>query len=233
MDTAYIYTLSDPRTGYVHYVGKAFNPSERLDQHWKSNKSTPSSKWVRSLKVIGIKPEMGILEKIDFDKDEAWEEAERFWIECLRQYGCPLKNLDTGGNSGRRHCEATKAKIAAKATGRKQSPELLARLSEIRRGRKLSEEHKKKLSLAGKGRPNPAATKFCKARKGVPLSENLKAKLKEAWKIRKLTPVSEETKAKLRASAYKQHTPEATAKWRASYQATIEARRAALAEGNP
>jgi len=70
--THYIYTLSDPRTKQVHYVGQTNNPKERLSAHKTNGKRSLSGKlklsplnlWLGELASEGLSPKMDIYKKI-------------------------------------------------------------------------------------------------------------------------------------------------------------------------
>ncbi len=136
---AIIYALIDPLTQEIRYVGKTTNPYRRQWDH-RSNcdRNTHKGKWIRKLyETHGVWPEFFVLEEVDCPTGEEWKAEERFWIAYLRCIGCPLTNIDNGGNG------------VGTAT-----PEMRRRNSERQKGKKLSEEHKRKLSIAGKGKVN-------------------------------------------------------------------------------
>lgn len=90
----YIYTLSDPRTGEVRYVGKTSQPSIRLNNHLYSDRgSNHKWTWIKSLKAENLKPLMEVIETVPEEKSF---EAEKIWIESFRFYGCRLMNSDFG-----------------------------------------------------------------------------------------------------------------------------------------
>lgn len=194
----FIYTLADPRTGIVRYVGKAVNVKKRFQAHLECRKTTKCSSWVKSLQYIGLKPIIEVLEEVDSPNEE-WQESERFWIETLRFIGCPLTNLDSGGNGRKRLSAETRLKISASHRGIKPNESTRLLMSRNRTGRKLSLAHRQKISKAGMGRQNTLRHRLLLSKrcKGVPLSEAHKAKLKEAWKSRKIIGVSDETRRKL------------------------------------
>jgi len=52
MNTKFIYTLSDPNTGLVRYIGKTNNIRKRLSSHLSNNhlsSSTKKNNWIISL----------------------------------------------------------------------------------------------------------------------------------------------------------------------------------------
>ncbi len=97
MKKAYIYTLSDPITGEVKYIGKTINePKIRLYGHLSESKksSTHKSNWVKSLLSKGLKPIIGILDEVNNDDWEFWED---YWIEQFKTWGIELTNCIDGG----------------------------------------------------------------------------------------------------------------------------------------
>lgn len=132
MDTAYIYTLSDPRTNEVRYVGKTFGLKQRYSDHvCTTSKINKKTSWVLSLKKSGHLPIMEVIEKLENVESNAWESAEKFWIETLKFYGCRLVNGTSGGDSGKR-----------------MSAESIQKRVDATRGRKHTEEHKEKIRIA-------------------------------------------------------------------------------------
>lgn len=70
--THYIYTLADPRTKIVHYVGQTNSPKERLSAHKTNGKRVLSGKltltginlWPGNLAAEGLVPKMDIFKKV-------------------------------------------------------------------------------------------------------------------------------------------------------------------------
>lgn len=133
----YIYTLSDPLTKEVRYVGKSVNPKKRLDNHLHIKKKAHCSCWIQSLKNKDLKPIFSIIEITD---KENWIDREQYWIAYYKQQGANLTNHSIGGEG---------------QTGTKQSQESNLKRSISLKGRKLgsySEERKKAISNGLKGR---------------------------------------------------------------------------------
>lgn len=206
--TVTIYTLRDPNTGALRYVGKTVKPVYlRLNEHLAEARRRSHrylSRWLNSL--YPSRPFIGILENCDNRK---WEARERYWIRKLRSEGCCLVNTTDGGEgfAGYRFTAAHKAKISKALigrlgtnTGRHHSVETKQK---IRRaligkpgsflGQKHSAEARRKISLALRGRTvsrqtrlrNRKATLFQFKTIGHPwqgkhLSEEHKAKLRKA-----------------------------------------------------
>ncbi len=93
-----VYVLSDPRDGAMRYVGKTSQPlKERLRQHIKNchRYTNHCARWVGSLKKLGIKPVIEVVEECL--NAESLDVAERFYINYFRSLGFKLTNLAAGG----------------------------------------------------------------------------------------------------------------------------------------
>lgn len=90
-----IYTLSDPSTLEIRYVGVTTRSlNERLSQHKYDAKHKPTRhvlKWINSL------PKDPVIELLDLAEYETWELYEQYWISQLRQWGIKLTNHSLGG----------------------------------------------------------------------------------------------------------------------------------------
>ena len=152
-----IYALIDPRTDKVRYIGKTqYSPEFRLQQHIvrasNSKFKTHKDNWLRQLLDLGLMPHVEVLDILDDSVD--WESAEQWYIEEGHLQDWPLTNSTSGGAgwSGH-HSEETKrkmsithqgkplsaehrARIAVANKGRKNSPETLCIMSEVKRGEK-------------------------------------------------------------------------------------------------
>lgn len=94
----YIYTLSDPITNRVCYVGKTqVNVKVRFSQHkYNSKKSGRLNKlnsWIKSLLVKKMTP---IIDIIDTVYENDWQESEKYYIKLYSQLYV-LKNETEGG----------------------------------------------------------------------------------------------------------------------------------------
>ncbi len=91
-----IYSLSDPETGKIRYVGKTLNSLEkRLRDHIYFSKRNDfySSRWVRSLLRKNLRPVINLIEICD---ENNWEDRERHWIREMGKT-CNLTNTLEGG----------------------------------------------------------------------------------------------------------------------------------------
>lgn len=88
--TNYIYTLSDPRTNSVRYVGRTKEPKTRYTAHITQHNDTARSAWIAELKADGLQPIMQIIDSSD-DKVTA-REREQYWMNKFTDDGCELLN---------------------------------------------------------------------------------------------------------------------------------------------
>jgi group I intron endonuclease len=176
-----IYTLSDPITGEVRYVGKTKSPlSRRLSCHISAkSRSSHCACWISSLVNCGRIPKIELLEEAD---ESSWEEKERFWISYLKFLGTRLTNLDSGGILGKRLHGRTRHEMSQKRKGRTLSLETRNKISLAHKKiekpwikRSCAESTRKKISLALIGRKRPDLL-------GRPVSESTRKKLSEATK---------------------------------------------------
>ena len=157
-----IYTLSNPYTKEVRYVGMTSKTlNERLIKHVSDKKGTRKCMWIKSLKNKGLVPEIDLIELASKDN---WIEKEVFWIGYLKFLGCRLTNMTEGGENVEmtqeiRNKISAKSKlfkatdeqkitysIAAKLRGLrlkgvKQSPELIMKRAKALTGVKKSKSH--------------------------------------------------------------------------------------------
>lgn len=99
----YIYTLTDPITNQIRYIGKTVNLKRRYTSHSsiKENikENTHRSKWVLSLLNKGLKPIMHVIDQTNHD----WQKLEKFYIQKYKNEGFDLCNLTLGGDGGTGH----------------------------------------------------------------------------------------------------------------------------------
>lgn len=98
MRSAEIYSLNDPETGEVRYVGKtSCGVDRRLYEHIYNARHHRSHNynWIRALDKRGLRPTISILERIEAGGD--WQAAERKWIAYFRSLGVSLLNGTDGG----------------------------------------------------------------------------------------------------------------------------------------
>lgn len=93
----YIYSLSDPESGDVKYVGATVNPMKRLSVHCSpsARKGVELGHWLSGLLNRGVRPVLCVLERVDGPE---WGERETWWIQRYRERGHELLNRNAGGD---------------------------------------------------------------------------------------------------------------------------------------
>ena len=95
----YIYTLSDPLSNEIKYIGKTKNLKDRLIRHMNpsnlKNTWTSKSKWLKYLKNNNLKP---IMEALDYGDENNIDDLEIYWISQFKAWGFNLKNETDGGS---------------------------------------------------------------------------------------------------------------------------------------
>lgn len=155
-----IYSLSDPITGEIRYVGKTVkNIQRRLSLHLQDAKSLNhhTANWIKSLRKQGLKP---ISELLDIVDDDNWGFWEKYWISQCKAWGFRLTNHTEGGDGGcgvvvseeskRKKSETLKRRIAAGEIV--YSEERCRKISEAHKGKILSDITKEKLRQCNLGK---------------------------------------------------------------------------------
>lgn len=96
-----IYTLSDPFTGKVRYVGRTVNPlGRRLKEHVRCAtkgklKDKKKELWIKSLLAKGLMPVIELIQESDLDNFQA---DEKRWVKYYREQCHDLLNVKEGGD---------------------------------------------------------------------------------------------------------------------------------------
>jgi hypothetical protein len=122
----YIYTLKNPNTNEIRYVGQTNDLKRRLNRHVTNSRSFKDnrhvSNWIRSLSDIPI---MDVIETCDYSLRN---EREQYWIDYYKNQSFDLCNSSNGGAGagiGNKNCanrimsEETKQKISLANKGKK------------------------------------------------------------------------------------------------------------------
>ncbi len=188
-----IYILQDPISFEVRYVGLSTQGVVRSKQSHKGH----CKSWIQSLKKIGLKPIVRVLQQWDCISIEELNKAEIYWISYFQGNGSPLTNLTTGGEGqgSRPVSEETRRKISEKLKGRKLPAEHCKRMSIALKGRAVSQEHRDKLSAASKGKSKSPehVSKIVEAKTGSKWghhSEESKNKIANSLRGKKRGPTS-------------------------------------------
>lgn len=132
----YVYTLTDPMSGLVRYVGISSSPSTRLRGHiydTKNRENTHKSRWIKRLLRVGLRP---VLEIVDSGIGAGWQDSEMLWIEKYWRSGI-LTNSTIGGDNGPFYVsQQTRLRQSAARLGRRHSLEARANMSNAQRGLK-------------------------------------------------------------------------------------------------
>ena len=114
----YIYTLTDPITNIVRYVGKSVNVKQRYASHISRclEKKTYKDCWIYSLMKKNLKPILNIIEVCD---ESNWVQREQYHISLYEN----LTNLTIGGEglNGWKASNETKQKMSENRKGKKNS----------------------------------------------------------------------------------------------------------------
>ena len=189
--TCFIYSLADPRTGQIHYVGKANDPKIRIYGHVDSRrilKKTPKNAWLLELLGKGLEPVLDILETTD---TMLWQEREQEWIAAMRAAGAPLTNITSGGEGtvGHKHTAETKELIRSASLRMWSNPVFRARMSELLKNRPLSPatiEKRRQGNIRQYSSPSgkERKEKVSKALKGHKVSLEMREKIGKSLKAR-------------------------------------------------
>ena len=181
-----------------YYVGVTYQkPIKRIKQHQKGSQFIDSE-----IKRIGWQGNWDWWLVEENISAEMITEREQYWVEFFNSVYPNGYNKTCGGMAYFEHSQEVCKKISKAHTGRKCAP--------------FTEEHKANISKAKSGEKNPNFGKPAWNR-GIPCTEEAKAKIREKLRGRKRPeqsdkmkgennpnfgkPMSEETKAKLRAKA--------------------------------
>ena len=160
MKTWKIYSLIDPRTGAVRYIGKADNTKRRLCVHLAeakySNRHNHRINWIRSLLSDNL---ISILIVLESGTGDVWKDSEKRWIKIFRDAGAKLVNGTDGGDGMCNPSEETRNKISLANLGKVVSCKTREKLSMASRGKVCSVQTREKIGLANSGRIASAETR--------------------------------------------------------------------------
>jgi group I intron endonuclease len=159
-----IYTLTDPTTGEIRYVGKTKSSlTYRLSQHihdsLNNGTGTHKKAWIKGLILKGVTPTIEILDVVQ--PKMCWKELEQYWISQLKAWGYSLVNMTAGGDGNQQQVmsEESKLKRSQSLKGRKRPEHIVAKIKQAHLGKKLSEDTKQKLRLHNLGKIQSEETK--------------------------------------------------------------------------
>ncbi len=118
LKTTFIYTLSDPISGQVRYVGKSSRINKRLEEHIYESyqKKTHKNNWINSLISKNLYPSIDTIDEVPISKWEFWE---IYWICQFKAWGFNLVNSTNGGegNNNQFFSKETREKLSKKFLG--------------------------------------------------------------------------------------------------------------------
>lgn len=221
-----VYSLCEPGTGEVRYVGYSKDVRRRFRSHCKQAGDDHKSRWVQKLRREGLLPHL-VIKCFVQDSTEA-KRVEIALIAAYRSRAFPLTNGTAGGDGLSNPSAAVREKLSKVA--RKRSAAARARFTH--RGHPHSKETREKLRIAA---TNPSrATRdrmSASAKARPPASAETRAKIGAAHKGRPHPPHSAETRAKIgAASKGRIQSPETIAKRAAALRDPSAITRAKLSD---
>lgn len=199
----YIYTLNDPRTDAVRYVGMTHDPVARLASHLRDvgrrRRRDHKTAWLRSLAALGLRPVLHVVEEGSGD----WQAAERRWIAHFRSIGADLTNGTAGGDGLIDPTPDVRARISAALTGRTADPAAVAKRAAAMKGRKPAPQTIEAARFAhlGKTPPRGAIERMAAAKRGSKHTDETREKMRRAHLGKKYRLMSDEGRANVRAAA--------------------------------
>jgi hypothetical protein len=120
MKLGVIYTIADPDTNLVRYIGQTINFNARKRKHLSTSKDSKTycQCWIFSLLKKGITPIFEIIEECNID---LLDNQEQFYISLFKSWGFDLTNLTNGGFRNKELSIESKKKISDKLKGKIQS----------------------------------------------------------------------------------------------------------------
>lgn len=123
----FIYSLSDPISRNIRYIGKTNNIKKRLINHLKDKSNCHRTNWISSLKSKKLIPIIDILEECS---EEEVDDLERYYISQYKSWGYDLTNSTSGGDGGYVFTDEVKQKMSQQRKGKKQSIESIQKRAE-------------------------------------------------------------------------------------------------------
>lgn len=179
-----------------HYVGSSVNIDRRWSDHISRlragtcNSPKLQNAWLKYGSDAFV---FGVLEEVD---SQLLHDRETFWITSLSAADAGLNVFRVPGwvrapsdkiasaLMGRRHTAETKAKMSAAHKGRRHPAAVMAKIAAALRGKEVSPEQREKLREMSRNRSPEVMERLAAAnrlsgvaRRGVPRSDDLKAKV--------------------------------------------------------
>ena len=150
---SYIYTLQNPVTGEIRYIGRTKRCLRaRLNSHISASKYCKDHKanWIKYLIKNNLRPEIYLLDIVEEELEDYWE---KFYISLFKTWNFNLNNSTLGTESYGRHSAETRLKISISNTGKKRTEQQKAQIKATRNLETFkSEEYREKISEIHKQR---------------------------------------------------------------------------------
>ena len=166
-----IYSLSDPITGEIRYVGKTNQSLDRrLNAHISEVRRgycrTHKINWIKSLMNNNLLPTIDILEIATKDN---WKKLEIYWISQLKSWGFNLTNMTDGGdgNNNQMFSKESTIKRSKSLIGHIVTEETRRKISRKQVGKKLRQETKDKLRLHNLGKRHEVSPQISRRTSGI------------------------------------------------------------------
>jgi hypothetical protein len=188
-----IYALCEPCSKIIRYIGLTGDSlKRRYYDHYKCSVNTKKSSWVKSKKIIGLRPKLIIIEN-NLTLHEA-KSKEIYYISYYKSLGLNLVNGTSGGDGLFNPSVEVRKKIGDAHRGKKISPEHINVLKKLGMNRIWTKEQREKASLSNKGKLLSEATKekLSYFRKNTPFSEKHIENIRKSKKKIKGIKISEE-----------------------------------------
>lgn len=193
-----IYSLNDPRTGIIRYIGQTIKLlRQRLQMHIAEKGNRRKNTWIKSLKNIKLQPTIELIELCD-SRDHL-NEREIYLIKYYREQGFDLTNACDGGKGSQGRIVSLEERECKRQLriGYKLSDETKRKIGESKKH--LTDEARKNLSIASKKRG--MSRKIVEASLNERKNRTVEEKAAFALKIRtsnRTRIISAETHEKLR-----------------------------------
>lgn len=127
-----LYTLSNPITNEIRYVGKTIQTLEnRLKKHLRAKDKSHRVNWIKSLKNKGLEPRIELI--CETHNHNICNELEKYYIKKYKNEGYSLVNMTEGGDGsiGFTHTNESKIKISKITKNRMSDPKVREYLSDV------------------------------------------------------------------------------------------------------
>ena len=93
MSKGYIYSLIDPRTKEIRYIGSTTTPKARLTQHLSESNNIKKFNWIQSLLSENLKPILNIIECVNVSN---LIEREQYWTNYYKELSSLFNSVVPG-----------------------------------------------------------------------------------------------------------------------------------------